>query len=92
MSDEIIIFSELPRAAGPILREMRDSDILRPPTFNIFRVLGREYREIATHSALLAHLLDPQGGHRQGDLFLRLFLDSLRTLRNYQRAQVPFTR
>jgi PD-(D/E)XK nuclease superfamily len=89
MSDEITAFSELLRAAGPFLREMRDADILRPPTFNIFRVLGREYREVATHSALLAHLLDPQGGHRQGDLFLRLFLDALRTHETIRGRKFP---
>ena len=47
MSDEITAFAELLRAAGPILREMRDADILRPPTFNIFRVLGRDTGKLA---------------------------------------------
>ena len=89
MSDELTVFSELLRAAGPILHEMRDADILRPPTFNIFRVLGREDREVATHSALLAHLLDPQGGHRQGDLFLRLFLNVLGTHETIRGREFP---
>lgn len=42
--------------------------------FNIFQVLGRIYDEVGTHSALLANLLNPQGSHGQGTLFLERFL------------------
>lgn len=42
--------------------------------FNIFQVLGRIYDEVGTHSALLANLLNPQGSHGQGALFLEGFL------------------
>lgn len=47
------------------------------PHFNVFRVLGLERREVRTHSAFLAELLDPEGSHGQGNLFLRTFLESL---------------
>lgn len=43
-------------------------------SFNIFRVLGVDYDEVRTHSALLADLLDPKGSHAQGTLFLEGFL------------------
>lgn len=43
-------------------------------TFNIFRVLGVDFNEVTTHSALLANLLRPQGSHAQGTLFLDRFL------------------
>jgi hypothetical protein len=45
------------------------------PHFNIFQVLDVQYREVKTHSAFLAHLLDPKGLHGQGHLFLKRFLD-----------------
>ncbi len=45
--------------------------------FNIFNVLGVQHREIR-HSNFLGWLLDPQGSHRLGDIFLKSFLKQLR--------------
>lgn len=42
-------------------------------SFNLFAILGRETDEVHTHSAILAELLDPNGSHRQGPVFARLF-------------------
>ena len=42
--------------------------------FNVFSILGVEADEVRTHSAFLVDLLDPQGSHRQGDAFQKLFL------------------
>ena len=42
--------------------------------FDVFSILGFEADEVRTHSAVLAALLNPQGSHRQGDAFLKLFL------------------
>lgn len=42
--------------------------------FNLFRLLGVERREVATHSALLADLFDPNGTHGQREVFLEVFL------------------
>lgn len=43
-------------------------------SFNLFRLLGIEFKEVETHSAFLADLLDPKGTHCQGGLFLNRFL------------------
>ena len=45
--------------------------------FNIFEILGIGHLEAATHSKFLGNLLNPQGSHSQGTLFLELFLDEL---------------
>lgn len=45
--------------------------------FNIFEILGIGHLEAATHSKFLGNLLNPQGSHSQGTLFLKLFLDEL---------------
>ena len=45
--------------------------------FNVFSVLGVESAEIR-HSAFLAELLNPNGSHSQGAVFLRLFFEMLR--------------
>ncbi|MEY2828994.1 MAG: hypothetical protein RIQ33_852 [Bacteroidota bacterium] len=42
--------------------------------FNVFNVLGLTTKEVRTHSAFLAELLNPKGSHGQGDIFLKLFL------------------
>lgn len=42
--------------------------------FNIFSILRAETDEVKTHSAFLAELLNPNGSHGQGDLFLKNFL------------------
>jgi hypothetical protein len=47
------------------------------PNFNLFEILGVGGKEVSTHSAFLAHLLDPRETHAQGDLFLRGFLTTI---------------
>lgn len=42
--------------------------------FNIFRILRRETREVETHSAFIAELLNPKGSHGMKDAFLKLFV------------------
>jgi PD-(D/E)XK nuclease superfamily len=46
--------------------------------FNIFWVLGVHRREVQTHSAFLAELLDPKGAHGQGFVFLERLLQYCR--------------
>ena len=48
---------------------------LKGEHFNLFSVLNIEARENKTHSNFLAELLDPKGCHRQGAIFLKLFLE-----------------
>ena len=70
--------------ANPILQQWRERDRLRPPNFNIFHALGHAYREVSTHSALLAHLLDPAGSHAQRANFLCKFFDVVQAAANRQ--------
>lgn len=68
------------KKAEPFLQKCHEEEIRRPPEFNIFFALGTAYREVSTHSRLLAHFLDPGGGHSQGAMFLRTFLDRVQSL------------
>ena len=43
--------------------------------FNVFSVLGLQTSEVRLHSALIAELLRPDGGHGLGDKLLKAFLD-----------------
>ena len=74
---QIQAYRKLLDDAAPILERMRSEEERRPPTFNLFLILGHAYREVSTHSAMLAHLLDPAGGHGQGPLYLRAFLTTV---------------
>lgn len=47
---------------------------LRGEQFNIFHACGVNHYE-ATHSAIIAEFLNPQGSHGQGDVYLKEFLD-----------------
>ena len=59
------------------------------PQFNLFRVLGISHLEMRTHSAFLAHLLDPEGSHGQQFLFLESFLSLCRSKTNLPAGE-PF--
>ncbi|MGJ8594132.1 MAG: PD-(D/E)XK nuclease family protein [Aquaticitalea sp.] len=64
---------------GRIVRHHKKLSIAKGEHFNIFSVLKIESRENNTHSAFLAELLDPKGSHRMGDVFLRLFFQTINT-------------
>lgn len=55
--------------------------------FNVFSILDRESDEVKTHSAIIAELLNPQGSHSQGILFLKLFLKKLQKGQMAQKEQ-----
>ena len=63
------------------LKELRDRSIeisnLKGENFNIFSILGLERKENQTHSAFLGELLNPQGKHNMGNIFLTHFVNSL---------------
>ncbi len=43
--------------------------------FNIFKVIDLTADEVRIHSKLLSELLNPQGSHGQGDIFLKIFIN-----------------
>lgn len=43
--------------------------------YNIFRVIDITSNETSVHSAFLADLLNPNGLHQMGDVFLKLFVN-----------------
>jgi hypothetical protein len=50
--------------------------LLRGELFNMFEVCGVNHYEV-THSAIVAELLNPQGSHGQGELFVEAFIKSI---------------
>jgi len=52
--------------------------------FNIFSILKLETKEVKTHSNFIYELLNPNGSHNQGDVFLKLFLKQVLTKKEYK--------
>lgn len=60
-----------------IIAHQRVTEKLKGETFNVFSILKMERKENDTHSAFLAELLNPDGSHLKGNIFLQLFLNCL---------------
>ncbi len=45
--------------------------------FNLFSLLRNEREEVKLHSKFISELINPQGSHEQGTVFLECFLDTL---------------
>lgn len=64
------------------VQETNEESRKRGEQFNIFGVCGVNHYE-NTHSRIIAELLNPQGSHGQGSIFLDAFLASLNTDINF---------
>lgn len=60
-----------------VIAHHREKEILRGEKFNVFSILKMETKENETHSAFLCELLNPEGSHLKGNLFLKLFLKTI---------------
>lgn len=61
---------------GRIIKLQEKYEKLKGEKFNVFSILGVEERE-NKHSAFIRELLDPNGSHLKGNIFLKLFLDTI---------------
>lgn len=52
--------------------------------YNVFNILGLSTREVRTHSAFIADLLDPEGLHGEGSIFLELFIEQIKSKINFE--------
>lgn len=60
-----------------IIDHQEQLEKLKGERFNIFSVLKMERLENRTHSAFIAELLNPNGTHLRGNIFLSLFLQTI---------------
>lgn len=56
--------------------------------FNIFSILNMERMEVETHSAFLYELLNPKGSHYQGTLYLKLFIENVLQIEDFDYENV----
>jgi len=73
----IATYSKIIKDASRILKHQKEISFLKGENFNIFSILKMESKENATHSAFLGELLNPEGSHNLGTVFLKLFLETI---------------
>lgn len=59
---------------------LRQERFKRGECFNVFEIMHAEHYEVTTHSTMLASLLDPNGSHGAGNIFLNLFMEQIISL------------
>lgn len=57
---------------------VENKQLSKAHNFNIFSILRKKSDEVNLHSRFIAELLNPQGSHGLGDIFLKLFLEVIR--------------
>lgn len=55
--------------------------------YNVFNILGLSTREVRTHSAFIADLLNPKGLHNKGSVFLELFIKQVEETLNENKKE-----
>ena len=59
------------------LKQNREIEKLSGENFNLFVLLEKHKDEVKTHSAFISELLNPEGSHGLGSVFLELFFKML---------------
>lgn len=60
--------------------------------FNIFSIMSMERNEVYTHSAIISELLNTNGSHGQGDVFLDLFINEINKRFENDENKIPYLR
>lgn len=69
--------TQLITEANEVVKECELEKIQSGESFNIFSILDMERNENKTHSRFLSELLNPKGSHLKGNVFLKLFLETI---------------
>lgn len=77
MENEIIILDKLFEDVKKFI-EVYESEVKKTGEgFNLFHILGLTTNEVRSHTTFLCMLLNPDGVHGQGEVFLKIFLRNL---------------
>lgn len=95
MNDKNIDFKELEKALIKLYGKIEIIEELqkhRGDKFNIFSILKMERLEVITHSAFLYELINPKGTHYQGDKYLRVFVDEVLKIEDFDFEKIKVNR
>lgn len=79
MEIEINEVKHLLEQTAMIDKKHKDIARIRGADYNIFDVLRIHKKEVTLHSRMIKDLLNPKGKHAQGNIFLGLFLEMLKS-------------
>ena len=74
LSEKIFIYDATVNRYRNFLKEWHLQDKGIASRFNLFSILKINWKEALVHTPFLAHLLNPQESHSQGDLFYKEFI------------------
>lgn len=95
MNDKNINFKELENALIKLYGKIELIEELqkhRGDKFNIFSILKMERLEVNTHSAFLYEFINPKGTHYQDDKYLRIFIDEVLEIKDFDFEKVKVGR
>ena len=95
MNDKNIDFRKLENALIKLYGKIEIIEELqkhRGDKFNIFSILKMERLEVKTHSSFLYELINPNGTHYQGDKYLRIFIDKVLEIDDFDFENVKVER
>ena len=95
MKDKNIYFKKLKNALIKLYGKIELIEELqkhRGDKFNIFSILKMERLEVNTHSAFLYEFINPKGTHYQEDKYLRIFIDKVLKIENFDFENVKVNR
>ncbi|MEP2280356.1 PD-(D/E)XK nuclease family protein [Maribacter sp.] len=81
-------YKELLKNIDEISKKFEELEKVSGEAFNIFKVINVTSDEVRLHSKFLAELLNRNGSHGQGDVFLKLFVKQLGILLDTSSATV----
>ena len=85
--EEIQDFKDLLTQVRAISKKYENIARITGENYNIFNILGLSTKEVRTHSAFIADLLDPNGLHGKGDVFLELFIEQVEETLNESKKE-----
>lgn len=70
-------YLQLFKKIAPLIKIYEEDEILNAPDYNIFSILKINTQEPKVHTPFLYDLLKTNGEHKQGDVYFKLFIETL---------------
>lgn len=70
-----------------IVSKYKEIEKITGEHYNIFSIMRMESNEVKTHSAIIGDLLSANGSHLMGDVFLKLFIETVQEQNESQKLK-----
>lgn len=83
-------YIDLLEATKKIIDDFDDKENKNGGSFNIFSILDKKNKELS-HESFIYELINPKGSHKQGNLFLKIFLSEVLHLSDFDMHTLNIT-